>query len=176
LVCRVKKLLTGEELEVVLIDVTESPVERPKHGQRKWYSGKKKRHTIKTQIIVDAKTLMIIAVFIDVGSTHDFKIFKKSVGARVVKCIRIQADSGYQGILNIHNNSETPKKKSKKHPLSKEEKRNNHRIGSERIFIEHVNSWLKRFRILAERYRNRRKRFGLRVSLLCGLYNHQLGN
>jgi IS5 family transposase len=163
-------------LKVVLVDVTESPVERPKRGQRKWYSGKKKRRTIKTQLIVDAKTLTIIACFTDKGRVHDFQMFKKSVNVRIVKHIKIQADCGYQGILKLHRNSETPKKKNKKHPLSKEDKEYNRRIGSERVFIEHVNSWLKRFRILAERYRNRRKRFGLRMSLLCGLHNYALGN
>jgi len=74
----------------------------------------------------------------------------------------------------LHKNSETPKKKSKKKPLSKEEKAYNRRIGSERVAVEHVNRWIKRLRIIAERYRNRRKRFGLRLSLFCGLYNFEL--
>ena len=154
-----------------MIDVTESTVERPKRRQKRWYSGKKKRHTIKIQIIICAKSKKVIAVFFDCGKVHDFKIWKKSIGVRVVKHIKIQADSGYQGIDKLHKNSETPKKKSKKNPLSKEDKMNNRRIGSERVVIEHVNRWLKRLRIIAERYRNRRKRFGLRVSLFCGLYN-----
>jgi len=156
------------------VDVMESPVERPKHRQKHWYSGKKKRHTIKSQIVICAKTKMIIAVFIDCGSTHDFKMWKKSIGVKVVKHIKIQADSGYQGIDKFHKNSETPAKKSKKHPLTKEEKSNNHRIGSERISVEHVNCRLKRLHILAERYRNRRKRFGLRLSLFAGLHNFEL--
>ena len=171
-----KKLLTGEGLEVIVVDVTESPVERPKHGQRRWYSGKKKHHTIKTQIIICAKTLLVIAVFVDCGRTHDFKMWKKSIGVKVVKHIKVQGDSGYQGIVKLHINSETPKKKSKKHPLTKDEKANNRRIGSERVVIEHVNRWLKRLRIIAERYRNRRKRFGLRVSLFCGIHNFELAS
>jgi IS5 family transposase len=156
------------------VDVTESPIERPKRGQRKYYSGKKKRHTLKTQIIIDAKTRMIIAILVSYGSCHDFKVWKQSVGAKVVKHIKIQADSGYQGIKNYHANSETPKKKSKKSPLTKEDKANNRRISSERIVIEHVNAHLKRFHIFAERYRNRRHRFRLRMSLICGLYNFEL--
>jgi hypothetical protein len=94
----VKKLLT-DVLDVILIDVTESPVERPEHSQRKWYSGKKKRHAIKTQIIIGAKTHMVIAIFVAHGKTHDFKMFKNSVGVRVVAHIKIIADSGYQGII-----------------------------------------------------------------------------
>jgi len=161
---------------VILVDVTESPVERPKHGQKRWYSGKKKRHTIKSQIVICAKSKMIIAVFVDCGSAHDFKMWKKSIGVKVIKHIKIQADSGYQGIDKLHKNSETPKKKSKKHPLTKEEKSNNRRIGSERVSVEHTNCRLKRLHILAERYRNRRKRFGLRLSLFCGLHNFELAN
>jgi hypothetical protein len=155
-------------------DVTESTIERPKRRQKRWYSGKKKCHTIKTQLVICAKTKLVIAVFVDCGKTHDFKIWKKSIGVKVIKHIKIQADSGYQGIGKLHKNSETPKKKSKKKPLTKDEKVNNRRIGSERVIIEHVNRWLKRFRIIAERYRNRRKRFGLRVSLFCGIYNFEL--
>ncbi len=119
---------------------------------------------------------MIIAIFVANGSTHDFKMWKKSIGAKVVKHIKIQADSGYQGIAKMHSNSETPKKKSKKHPLTKSDKKNNRRLGSERVPIEHVNCRLKRLRILTERYRNRRKRFALRVSLFAGLYNFELLN
>ena len=111
----------------------------------------------------------------DVGRVHDFNVWKKSVNAKVAKRIKIQADSGYQGIAKLHKNSETPKKKSKNNPLTKKEKAENRRLGSERVIIEHVSRWLKRFRIVAERYRNRRRRFGLRVSLFCGLYNWELG-
>jgi len=120
--------------------VTESEVERPKHGQKPWYSGKQKCHTIKTQIVICAKTKIVIAIFVDCGSTHDFAIWKKSIGVKVVKHIKIQADSGYQGIKKLHENSETPKKKTKKQPLTKEDKANNRRIGSERIGIEHIMS------------------------------------
>lgn len=87
--------------------------------------------------------------------------------------IKLLGDSGFQGILDFHKNSETPKKKSKKQPLSPEEKANNKRISQERIFIENVNACLKVFKILANKYRNRRKRFGLRMSLICGIYNAQ---
>lgn len=89
--------------------------------------------------------------------------------------MRAQTDTGYTGIQKLHANSELPKKKSKKHPLTKEDKRNNHRIASERITNEHVIGALKRFRVIAERYRNRRKRFGLRFNLIAGIYNYELG-
>jgi IS5 family transposase len=102
-------------------------------------------------------------------------MWKKSIGAKVVKHIKIQADKGYQGIAKLHKNSEIPKKKTKKQPLTEQEKANNRRINSERVGVEHANCRLKRFHILADTYRNRRKRFGLRLSLFCGLHNFELG-
>ena len=84
------------------------------------------------------------------------------------------ADSCYQGILDWHQNSQTPVKKSKLHPLTKEQKASNREISRERIFVENVIRRLKIFRILSERYRNRRKRFGLRFNLIAAIYNLEL--
>ena len=67
-----------------------------------------------------------------------------------------------------------PKKKSKKNPLTKEDKKNNRIISSQRVSIENIIRELKIFRIVAEKYRNRRKRFGLRVNLIAALYNRSL--
>jgi hypothetical protein len=56
-----KKLLEPEqEIEVVVVDVTESPVERPKKKQRQFLSGKKKRHTLKSQVIINQVNKQII--------------------------------------------------------------------------------------------------------------------
>jgi IS5 family transposase len=84
------------------------------------------------------------------------------------------ADSGYQGIRNIHANSEHPKKKSRKRPLSKEERARNRVISSMRIVIENIIREVKIFRIIAEKYRNRRKRFAMRFNLIAAIYNISL--
>ena len=84
-------------------------------------------------------------------------------------------DSGYQGILRLHKNSETPKKKPRGGSLTDEEKAENRRISRERILIENINAKVKVFKITANKYRNRRKRFGLRMSLICGILNFELG-
>jgi len=83
-------------------------------------------------------------------------------------------DSGYQGVLELHSNAKTPIKRKKNSNLSKEEKAYNHSLSKERIFIEHINCWIKRFKILKYVYRNRRKRHGLRVALICGIYNFEM--
>jgi hypothetical protein len=88
---------------------------------------------------------------------------------------KAQTDTGYQGLQHIHTNTELPKKKSKKHPLTQEDKRNNRRISRERVVNEHVIGALKRFKIIADKYRNRRKRFGLRFNLIAGIYNLEQG-
>lgn len=65
-------------------------------------------------------------------------------------------------------------KKTKNNPLSKEEKKKNRELSSERVLNENVIGVIKRFKIIADRYRNRRKRFGLRFNLIAGIYNFEL--
>lgn len=178
-----KELLSGKKaLEIIVFDVTECPVERPKrkkcgrlkNRQKKYYSGKKKKHTIKEQIAVDSKTKKIIATSMSSGKTHDFKIYKESKN-RVHPDTKIQSDSGYQGIQKIHANSELPKKRSKKNPLTEEDKKRNREISSKRVIVENIFAQLKKFRIISQKYRNRLKRFGLRFNLICGIFNYECG-
>ena len=71
-------------------------------------------------------------------------------------------------------NTSLPKKSSKKKPLTKEEKKQNRQISSERAVNENVIGSLKRFKIISDKYRNRRKRFGLRFNLIAGIHNLEL--
>jgi transposase len=77
-------------------------------------------------------------------------------------------------VLAFHPNSQTPVKKSKLHPLSQEQKASNQELSRKRILIENIIRRLKIFRILSERYRNRRKRFGLRFNLIAAICNMEL--
>ena len=79
--------------------------------------------------------------------------------------IKKQADSGYQGITEFHQNSETKKKKPKGGKLTAEEKRENRRISRERILIENINAKIKVLKNMKYPYRNRRKRHLLRLNL-----------
>jgi hypothetical protein len=126
-------------------------------------------------LIVDAKSGEIICTAHAAGSQHDFKLYENSIGSAVSNEIKIQGDSGYQGILRLHKNSETPKKKPKGGQLTDEEKAENRRISRERIIIENTNAKIKVFKIVANKYRNRRNRFGLRMALICGIINFELG-
>jgi len=107
------------------------------------------------------------------GSMHDFKLYEDSIGCGVCESIKVQGDSGFQGILKLHKNSETPKKKPRGGVLSFEEKLENRRISRERVFVENIIAKFKVFKIVANKYRNRRKRFELRTSLICGILNYE---
>lgn len=107
------------------------------------------------------------------GKTHDFKLFQNSKTG-IKEHIQALVDSGYQGIDKLHSKTNIPKKRCKKQPLNKTDKKRNKQLSGIRVFIENVIGMLKRFKILAERYRNRRKRFGLRVNLIAGIYNAEL--
>jgi hypothetical protein len=128
---------------------------------------------MKSQVVVDKSKGKIICTSFANGKRHDFRLFKESK-VRVNPQTMLETDTGYQGIAKIHANSVLPKKRSKKNPLSKEDKRRNREISSGRVINEHVIGFIKRFKIVADRYRNRRKRFGLRFNLICGICNFEL--
>lgn len=88
--------------------------------------------------------------------------------------IGVLTDSGYQGLQKLHAKTQMPKKRSKKNPLTEEDKRNNRQLSSDRVLNENVIGSLKRFKIISDRYRNRRKRFSLRFNLIAGIYNLEL--
>jgi len=100
-------------------------------------------------------------------------LYKNSLGYAISCVITLKADSGYQGILKYHKNSETPKKKPKGGELTHEEKSTNRQFARERVLVEHINAKIKVFKITAHKYRNRRCRFGLRIALICGIINFE---
>jgi transposase len=124
-------------------------------------------------LITNLNTGEILATDFCLGSQHDFRLFKNS-HSTISPSTCILADSGYQGLADLHPNSQTPAKKSKLHPLSKEQKAKNRALSRKRILIENIIRRLKIFRILSERYRNRRKRFGLRFNLIAAICNMEL--
>ena len=159
--------------DLVVMDVMESPIERPSKCQKKFFSGKQGEHTLKTQLVVDQKSGQIICLGHGRGKMHDFRLFKTS-GVKFGELIKVIADKGYQGIAKIHHLSETPMKKPKGKKLTKEMKKYNRELNRLRIVVEHVNRRLKIFNILSNQYRNRHRRFGLRSNLIAGIYNYEL--
>lgn len=74
----------------------------------------------------------------------------------------------------FHHKTILPKKRSKKNPLTNIDKQNNRELASMRVLNENVIGVVKRFRIIAEKYRNRRSRFNLRFNIIAGIYNYEL--
>ena len=132
-----------------------------------------KKHTQQAQLVINQHSWQIIATAFSRGSKHDFQLFKDSQTA-ISQQISCRADSGYQGVANLHAKSWRPKKKSKHRPLSRQEKVTNQHLARGRIHIERVIGKLKVFAILCQRCRNRRRRFSLRFNLIAAIYNLEL--
>jgi DNA-binding MarR family transcriptional regulator len=161
------------EEAVQLIDVTEQIIERPVKKQKEYFSGKKRRHTLKTEIRVNSSGQIRNVSKSHKGKIHDFKIHKASdhlpIGTKVY------ADSGYQGLRKKHKNAKTPIKKKRNKPLTYWQKKYNYIIAKRRIKVENIIAQLKNFRILSHRYRNKRKGYNLKFNIIAGIVNFKNG-
>ncbi|PSB06866.1 IS5/IS1182 family transposase, partial [Pleurocapsa sp. CCALA 161] len=92
--------------------------------QRNYYSGKKKKHTLKSQVVIETQSLKVICTAHGKGKEHDFQLFKTS-RVKPLESIEIIADKGYQGIKKIHKSSYTPRKKPKNKSLTSKEREYN---------------------------------------------------
>jgi len=165
--------LKQEEVEALIIDATEQPIERPKKGQKAFYSGKKKRHTNKTEIRVTPKGRIVHVSKTNPGSVHDFALYKKE--EPLPRDTIGLADSGYQGLDKRHVKTKIPIKGSKKNPLDAEAKASNRALSRIRIKVENVLANIKTFKILSERYRNKNKRYNLKFNIIAGIVNLKNG-
>jgi IS5 family transposase len=124
-------------------------------------------------MVADVETKEIIAIFQGKGREHDFSIYKRSKIA-LHELLVLLADSGFQGVEDYHRASWIPFKRSKNNPLTDEQKYENKVLSSIRVCVEHTIRRIKRFKILSCRYRNKRKKHGLRMALICGLHNAEI--
>lgn len=144
---------------LAIIDATEQPIERPTDNarQKAHYSGKKKRHTRKTQIIVNEHG-QIREVSLSVpGSVHDLELFRQSGSSKTIpEQITAGGDAGYQGLhdeLPKHSVF-VPHKATRGHPLMQDQKLVNRELSSIRIKVENTLAELKHFKVLADRFRH----------------------
>lgn len=158
----------GKSLEQVLqeypdllaiIDATEQPIERPADSakQKAHYSGKKKRHTRKTQIIVNEHGDIREVSSSTPGSVHDLELFRQSGSSESIpKEVTAGADAGYQGLHDeLPNHSVfVPHKATRNHPLLADQKLANQELSSLRIVVENTLAELKHFKVLADRFRH----------------------
>ncbi|HEW7810957.1 IS5 family transposase [Streptococcus pneumoniae] len=155
--------------DTVMIDATSIALKKELAND----SGKKKFHAMKAQAIVTSQG-RIISLDITVNYCHDMKLFKMS-RRNIGQAGKILADSGYQGLMKIYPQAQTPRKSSKLKPLTVEDKTYNHALSKERSKVENIFAKVKTFKMFSTTYRNHRKRFGLRMNLIAGIINHELG-
>lgn len=168
-----EKYLSKEDVESCLVDATEQAIERPKKGQKPYYSGKKKRHTIKTEIRTTRKGRITHVSKSRAGSVHDFKLH--ILEPPLHPSSRAFVDSGYQGLDKRHLDTELPYKATKAKPLNEEEKAYNRALSRIRVRVENILGDIKTFRILAERYRNKRKRYNIKFRIIAAIVNLKNG-
>lgn len=167
------RTLTQEEIIKILADVTEQPTQRPTKKQRKYYSGKKKRHTLKAEIIMQDSGKILAVSKTAVGRTHDFRIRKE--GKPPPGNSEKYVDSGYQGWQKIACGVVLPFKATKKRPLTKEQRKHNHKLASLRVKVENKIRDLKIFKILSCVYRNFQKKHNMRLNIIAGIVNLKYG-
>ncbi|MDI6917864.1 MAG: transposase [Thermoplasmatales archaeon] len=164
----------------VFIDATEQEIPRPKNKRRRknYYSGKKKRHTVKTQIMVNKKGVILHKTRYVNGKKHDYTLFKKKPPPPLHPNVEVGMDLGYLGAEKDNPNLKVniPVKKKKGKELSKKDKRHNKRLRKERVVVEHTIGRMKKFGIMGNAFRNRLKRYDNMVSIVSGLVNFRLMN
>jgi hypothetical protein len=169
--------LTEDEIRELFFDATERPTRRPKRGQKEFYSGKKKRHTIKAQVVVvrerkppgpgaKARRLRIAAVSeSSPGSVHDKRIYD-TAWVVAPRDARRTGDTAYLGT-----GLETPARKPRGGELTERQKAGNRRLSRRRVAAEHGIGKMKVWRIASERYRNPVGKHTLVMKNVAGLHN-----
>src|SRR5262245_5667875 len=172
-----KVSLGQDEVRELFFDSTERPTNRPARGQKRYYSGKKRRHTNKHQVVVarlrkrpgpglKRQRLRIAAVSkAFAGSVHDKKVFDRALVALPAGA-KGCGDTAYLGT-----DLKTPKRKPAGGQLTPRQKAGNRRVGKRRVVVEHGIGKMKIWRIAAERWRNQRRRHALTFKNVAGLHN-----
>lgn len=157
-----------DEVDKIIVDSFETPIPRPSlnERQKRVYSGKKKRHTLKTQIYTDQKGKIL-----DVSSGHrgpkaDVKIWNETELPAEIKEKPKIGDKAYVG---AEKETLTPKKKPKGGELSEAEKATNKVISQERIYVEHSIRRVKGYRVVRDEFRLTQGIFPSVVSVVVGL-------
>ena len=151
----------------LLVDTWEQPMPRPQDNQEQkaYYSGKKKEHTRKNQVISLPKGTDIVDVVIgEKGPRSDSKLFEQTQ-AELSETLEFIGDKAYTG----RTNTTTPFKKPKAGQLTQAQKDFNKKISQKRVYVEHLIRVIKIFRIAKEEFRMRVRMYELVIGCVCGL-------
>ena len=180
---RTRRLRTIDEVEKyfpgfkAFIDSSEQEIPRPenKRKRKSYYSGKKKKHTVKTQYMVNGEGTILHKTGHDRGRIHDYEIFKNKHPITPLQVENV-LDLGYMGVKNDFPTVKyvLPFKKKRKSELSDEEKRHNRKHSKLRIIVEHTVSRIKKFGIMGTKFRNRLGRYDHASDIVSGLVNFRI--
>jgi hypothetical protein len=184
------RLKTKEEIEeyfpglLVFIDSTEQPIPRPakkkyRKKRRLYYSGKKKKHTVKNLYAVNQKGWLIYKTKNKQrGRKHDYNVYKNNRPADIPKEVLNMLDLGFFGVEEDYpeQRSSLPIKKEKGRELTVEQKEYNKNHSAKRIIIEHVFARLKKYKIMNDVFRNKLRRYDRISSIVAGLVNYRIMN
>jgi len=164
----------------VIIDTFEQSVQRPRRRQKRFYSGKKKRHTLKSQVAVDEVTGRIVDVAKSVpGPTADIQVLENSklLGRLARAGLGALGDLAYVGIAELHPKclGAAPRRKPRGQSRPLGDRRYNKAFSRRRIVVEHGIGRLRRFQALTHTDRHFRKGHTARVRAAAGLVNRMLG-
>ncbi len=162
----------------VVIDTFEQRVQRPRgpDAQRRWYSGKKKQHTLKSQIAVDEITGEVADVAESVpGPTADIALVERSgVLGRLPPGVGALGDLGYPGLGKLHPLGATPRRKPRGRDRPPEDGAYNRAFARRRIVVEHTIGQVRRYQCLSQTDRHHRRHHTPRVRAVAGLVNRRL--
>ena len=180
-----KRLKTPEEVEqyfpgfLSFIDSTEQQIPRPENRRKRkaYYSGKKKRHTIKTQLMVNNRGFILHKSKHKKGRRHDYDIYKKNHPVTPKQVVNV-FDLGYLGVEKDYPEqlSSIPNRKKRSMGLSQEEINFNQEHAKKRIVIEHTICRLKKYRIMSDVFRNKLRKYNKVSDIVSGLVNYRIMN
>ena len=182
----VKRLKTKEEVEqyfpgfMAFTDCSEQPIPRPKNLIRRkmYYSGKKKKHTVKNLYTSNQKGLIVYKTgHNQMGKRHDYRIYKKN-HPDLPEGIMSMYDLGFLGVKKDYQKqkSSSPIKREKGCELTVQEKEYNRNHSAKRIVIEHAICRIKKYRIMNDVFRNRLRKYDKVSEIVSGLVNYRIMN
>jgi DDE superfamily endonuclease/Helix-turn-helix of DDE superfamily endonuclease len=173
------RILRETPAVAVVIDSFEQAVQRPRRRQKRYYSGKKKRHTQKIQVAVDEASGKICHTTEAVpGPTADLKLLKRSkLLSRLARGVGAFADAAYRGMDRILRRVRTavPRRKPRGKERPPEDRRFNRALSRRRIVVEHGIGKLRRYQAVTAVDRHHRRGAGARVRAIAGLVNLVIG-
>jgi DDE superfamily endonuclease len=165
----------------IIIDSKEQRVNRPQghEAQKPYYSGKKKAHTLKAQVVVDpCGRIEAVSDSVPGGANHDLPLL---CGSGALEQLTVgegaMVDKGYVGVKNYYPDVPViiPFKARRNHPLTEEEKAYNRRVACCRIVVEHTMAQLNRFTVLRQVFRGQQRgRHTQVIRVVAKLVNRRL--